>query len=67
MSVSQNTSDKISLCLSYGGQGVTPVDGSPGQAFSDCYHVVLDGAMVGWVEAELAPLLVDSLRRFKVH
>uniref|UniRef100_A0A667Z9F7 DNA-directed RNA polymerase subunit beta n=1 Tax=Myripristis murdjan TaxID=586833 RepID=A0A667Z9F7_9TELE len=46
--------------------GVTPVDGSPGQAFSDCYHVVLDGAMVGWVEAELAPILVDSLRRFKV-
>uniref|UniRef100_A0A667YXB8 DNA-directed RNA polymerase subunit beta n=1 Tax=Myripristis murdjan TaxID=586833 RepID=A0A667YXB8_9TELE len=41
--------------------GVTPVDGSPGQAFSDCYHVVLDGAMVGWVEAELAPILVDSL------
>uniref|UniRef100_A0A3B4XNA5 DNA-directed RNA polymerase n=1 Tax=Seriola lalandi dorsalis TaxID=1841481 RepID=A0A3B4XNA5_SERLL len=46
--------------------GVTPVDGSPGQAYSDCYPVVLDGAVVGWLEAELAPVVVDSLRRFKV-
>ncbi|XP_054646633.1 DNA-directed RNA polymerase I subunit RPA2 [Dunckerocampus dactyliophorus] len=46
--------------------GVTPVDGSPGQAYSDCYPVVLDGAVVGWVEAELAPGVVDSLRTFKV-
>uniref|UniRef100_A0A8C3AU82 DNA-directed RNA polymerase subunit beta n=1 Tax=Cyclopterus lumpus TaxID=8103 RepID=A0A8C3AU82_CYCLU len=45
--------------------GVTPVDGSPGQAFSNCYPVVLDGAIVGWVETELAPVVVDSLRRFK--
>lgn len=49
-----------------GASGVTPVDGSPGQAFSDCYPVVLDGAVVGWVESELAPVVVDSLRRFKV-
>uniref|UniRef100_A0A673BFY2 DNA-directed RNA polymerase subunit beta n=1 Tax=Sphaeramia orbicularis TaxID=375764 RepID=A0A673BFY2_9TELE len=47
--------------------GVTPVDGCPGQAFSDCYPVVLDGAVVGWVEADLAPVVVDSLRRFKVR
>uniref|UniRef100_A0A4W5R978 DNA-directed RNA polymerase n=1 Tax=Hucho hucho TaxID=62062 RepID=A0A4W5R978_9TELE len=46
--------------------GVTPVDGSPGRAYADCYPVLLDGAMVGWVETELAPLLADSLRRFKV-
>ncbi|XP_027863285.1 DNA-directed RNA polymerase I subunit RPA2 isoform X1 [Xiphophorus couchianus] len=46
--------------------GVTPVDGSPGQAFSDCYPVVLDGSVVGWVEADLAPSVADSLRRFKV-
>ncbi|XP_061601035.1 DNA-directed RNA polymerase I subunit RPA2 [Cololabis saira] len=46
--------------------GVTPVDGSPGRAFSDCYSVVLDGAVVGWVETDLAPMVVDSLRRFKV-
>ncbi|KAM8738866.1 DNA-directed RNA polymerase I subunit RPA2 [Acanthopagrus schlegelii] len=46
--------------------GVTPVDGSPGKAFSDCYPVVLDGAVVGWVESELAPVVVESLRRFKV-
>uniref|UniRef100_A0A8D3CT09 DNA-directed RNA polymerase subunit beta n=1 Tax=Scophthalmus maximus TaxID=52904 RepID=A0A8D3CT09_SCOMX len=43
--------------------GVTPVDGSPGQAFSDCYPVVLDGALVGWLETELVPVVVDSLRR----
>uniref|UniRef100_A0A6Q2WY42 DNA-directed RNA polymerase subunit beta n=1 Tax=Esox lucius TaxID=8010 RepID=A0A6Q2WY42_ESOLU len=47
--------------------GVTPVDGTPGRAYSDCYPVLLDGAMVGWVETEMAPLLVDSLRRFKVR
>uniref|UniRef100_A0A3Q3J2Z8 DNA-directed RNA polymerase subunit beta n=1 Tax=Monopterus albus TaxID=43700 RepID=A0A3Q3J2Z8_MONAL len=46
--------------------GVTPVDGPPGQAYSDCYPVVLDGAVVGWVETELAPVVADSLRRFKV-
>lgn len=42
------------------------MDGSPGQACSDCYPVVLDGAVVGWVESDLAPAVVDSLRRFKV-
>ncbi|KAF7669894.1 hypothetical protein LDENG_00115350 [Lucifuga dentata] len=46
--------------------GVTPVDGSPCKAFLECYPVVLDGAVVGWVETELAPVVVDSLRRFKV-
>lgn len=46
--------------------GVTPVDGSPGQAYSDCYPVVLDGAVVGWVESDLAPVVADALRRFKV-
>ncbi|TNN33626.1 DNA-directed RNA polymerase I subunit RPA2 [Liparis tanakae] len=46
--------------------GVTPVDASPGQAFSNCYPVILDGAVVGWVETELASVVVDSLRRFKV-
>uniref|UniRef100_A0A669CJU9 DNA-directed RNA polymerase subunit beta n=1 Tax=Oreochromis niloticus TaxID=8128 RepID=A0A669CJU9_ORENI len=46
--------------------GVTPVDGTPGRAFADCYPVVLDGAVVGWVEADLAPVVVESLRRFKV-
>uniref|UniRef100_A0A1A8I9F1 DNA-directed RNA polymerase subunit beta n=1 Tax=Nothobranchius kuhntae TaxID=321403 RepID=A0A1A8I9F1_NOTKU len=46
--------------------GVTPVDGTPGHAYSDCYPVVLDGALVGWVESDLAPAVVESLRRFKV-
>ncbi|XP_029449641.1 DNA-directed RNA polymerase I subunit RPA2 [Rhinatrema bivittatum] len=46
--------------------GVTPVDGNPGQPYSDCYPVTLDGAMVGWVEKDLAPRVADSLRNFKV-
>lgn len=46
--------------------GVTPVDGCPGKAYADSYPVVLDGAVVGWVESELAQVVVDSLRRFKV-
>lgn len=46
--------------------GVTPVDGQPGHPFSDCYPVVLDGAVVGWVETDLAQMVVDSIRRFKV-
>ncbi|XP_028844972.1 DNA-directed RNA polymerase I subunit RPA2 [Denticeps clupeoides] len=47
--------------------GVTPVDTTPGRPYVDCYPVVLDGAMVGWVERELAPGLSESLRRFKVQ
>ncbi|KAL7889768.1 hypothetical protein AOLI_G00020260 [Acnodon oligacanthus] len=46
--------------------GVTPVDATPGQPYSACYPVVLDGTVVGWVEKDLAPSLVESLRRFKV-
>ncbi|KAL7877999.1 hypothetical protein SRHO_G00046420 [Serrasalmus rhombeus] len=46
--------------------GVTPVDATPGQPYSACYPVVLDGAVIGWVEKDLAPSLVESLRRFKV-
>ncbi|KAL6486965.1 hypothetical protein MHYP_G00035910 [Metynnis hypsauchen] len=46
--------------------GVTPVDATPGQPYSACYPVLLDGAVIGWVEKDLAPSLVESLRRFKV-
>ncbi|XP_067241642.1 DNA-directed RNA polymerase I subunit RPA2 [Chanodichthys erythropterus] len=46
--------------------GVTAVDGTPGQPYSDCYPVILDGAMVGWVEKNVAPSVIESLRRFKV-
>ncbi|CAL8256836.1 unnamed protein product [Lota lota] len=46
--------------------GVTPVDGMPSKAFSECYIVLLDGNVVGWVEEEIAPLVADSLRTFKV-
>uniref|UniRef100_A0A8B9HLK8 DNA-directed RNA polymerase n=1 Tax=Astyanax mexicanus TaxID=7994 RepID=A0A8B9HLK8_ASTMX len=45
---------------------VTPVESTPSQPYSCCYPVVLDGAMIGWVEKDLAPSLVESLRRFKV-
>ncbi|XP_034464852.1 DNA-directed RNA polymerase I subunit RPA2 [Hippoglossus hippoglossus] len=60
------TSSTTSLPALLCSLGVCPVDGSPGQPFSDCYPVVLDGAVVGWLETELAPVVVDSLRRFKV-
>ncbi|KAM9365251.1 DNA-directed RNA polymerase I subunit RPA2 [Pholidichthys leucotaenia] len=60
------TSSTTSLPALLCSLGVAPVDGTPGQAFSDCYPVVLDGAVVGWVEAEFAPVVADSLRRLKV-
>ncbi|KAI7805723.1 DNA-directed RNA polymerase I subunit RPA2 [Triplophysa rosa] len=46
--------------------GMTPADGTPGQPYSDCYPVILDGAMIGWVEREMASSVAESLRRFKV-
>ncbi|KYO22271.1 DNA-directed RNA polymerase I subunit RPA2 [Alligator mississippiensis] len=46
--------------------GVTPVDGTPSQTYAECYPVVVDGSLVGWVEKDLAPELADTLRRFKV-
>lgn len=42
------------------------MDASPGQNFADCYPVILDGTVVGWLESELAPAVVESLRTFKV-
>lgn len=46
--------------------GVTPIDAAPSQPYSECYRVVLDGSMVGWIERELAPEIAQTLRRFKV-
>lgn len=46
--------------------GVTPIDAAPSQPYSECYRVVLDGSMVGWVEQELAPEIAQTLRRLKV-
>ncbi|XP_019382771.1 PREDICTED: DNA-directed RNA polymerase I subunit RPA2 [Gavialis gangeticus] len=46
--------------------GVTPVDGTPSQTYAECYPVVLDGSLMGWVEKDLAPEIADILRRFKV-
>ncbi|XP_057697376.1 DNA-directed RNA polymerase I subunit RPA2 [Corythoichthys intestinalis] len=46
--------------------GATPADAVPARPFSECYPVLIDGALVGWAEAELAPGVVDALRRFKV-
>uniref|UniRef100_A0A6J0UTI0 DNA-directed RNA polymerase subunit beta n=1 Tax=Pogona vitticeps TaxID=103695 RepID=A0A6J0UTI0_9SAUR len=45
--------------------GVTPVDGVPSQPYSNCYPVTLDGCLVGWIEKDLAPDLVETLRHFK--
>lgn len=55
---------KVFLHLSI---GMTPADGTPGQPYSDCYPVLLDGAMIGWVEREMASSVAESLRRFKVR
>ncbi|XP_053316124.1 DNA-directed RNA polymerase I subunit RPA2 [Spea bombifrons] len=60
------TSIKAPLLLLLCSLGVTPVDSIPGKPFVDCYEVMLDGAMVGWVEKDLAPILVNTLRCFKV-
>uniref|UniRef100_A0A8I5UGV1 DNA-directed RNA polymerase subunit beta n=1 Tax=Pongo abelii TaxID=9601 RepID=A0A8I5UGV1_PONAB len=46
--------------------GVTPIDGAPHRSYSECYPVLLDGVMVGWVDKELAPGIADSLRHFKI-
>lgn len=46
--------------------GVTAVDGRPSQQYSDCYPVLLDGAVVGWLEQDSAPTLVEELRKYKV-
>ncbi|XP_075059866.1 DNA-directed RNA polymerase I subunit RPA2 [Mixophyes fleayi] len=46
--------------------GITPVDGIPAKPFADCYQVMLDGAMVGWIETDFASNLVNTLRNFKV-
>ncbi|OXB68365.1 hypothetical protein ASZ78_015305 [Callipepla squamata] len=45
---------------------VVPVDATPGRPYAECYRVLLDGAVVGWVEWDLAPQVAEALRRFKV-
>uniref|UniRef100_A0A6I8SZL6 DNA-directed RNA polymerase subunit beta n=1 Tax=Xenopus tropicalis TaxID=8364 RepID=A0A6I8SZL6_XENTR len=59
---SYNTLLPLLLCS----LGMTPVDGTAGKLFADCYPVMLDGAMVGWVEKTIAPGLVSALRNYKV-
>ncbi|XP_039594886.1 DNA-directed RNA polymerase I subunit RPA2 [Polypterus senegalus] len=46
--------------------GVTPVDATPCQPYSESYPVVLDGNMIGWVERNFAPAVANALRKFKV-
>lgn len=46
--------------------GVVPIDATPSKPYAECYRVVLDGAVVGWVEWDLAPQVAEALRRFKV-
>ncbi|XP_059501176.1 DNA-directed RNA polymerase I subunit RPA2 [Stegostoma tigrinum] len=60
------TSSTVSLPALLCGLGVTPVDGRPSKPFSECYPVLLDGAVVGWVEKEMGPSIADTLRNFKV-
>ncbi|XP_020390740.2 DNA-directed RNA polymerase I subunit RPA2 isoform X1 [Rhincodon typus] len=60
------TSSTVSLPALLCGLGITPVDGRPSKPFSECYPVLLDGAVVGWVEKEMGPSIADTLRNFKV-
>ncbi|GCC30726.1 DNA-directed RNA polymerase I subunit RPA2 [Chiloscyllium punctatum] len=60
------TSSTVSLPALLCALGVTPVDGRPIKPFSECYPVLLDGAVVGWVEKEMGPSIADTLRNFKV-
>lgn len=53
------------LCLFFL-TGVVPIDATPSRPYAECYRVVLDGAVVGWVEWDLAPQVAEALRRFKV-
>lgn len=46
--------------------GVVPIDATPSRPYAECYRVLLDGAVVGWVEWDLAPQVAEALRRFKV-
>ncbi|XP_048792652.1 DNA-directed RNA polymerase I subunit RPA2 [Lagopus muta] len=46
--------------------GVVPIDATPSKPYAECYRVVLDGAVVGWVEWDLAPQVAEALRRFKI-
>ncbi|XP_062979996.1 DNA-directed RNA polymerase I subunit RPA2 [Elgaria multicarinata webbii] len=45
--------------------GVAPADGVPSQPYAECYPVTLDGSLVGWIEKDQAPGLVETLRHFK--
>ncbi|XP_067841222.1 DNA-directed RNA polymerase I subunit RPA2 [Heptranchias perlo] len=60
------TSSTVSLPALLCALGVTPVDGTPRKPFSECYPVLLDGAVVGWVEKEMGPSVAETLRNFKV-
>lgn len=55
------------MTLSVPSPGVTPVDGTPHRPHAECYPVLLDGVMIGWVDKELAPSVAASLRHFKVN
>ncbi|XP_030355304.1 DNA-directed RNA polymerase I subunit RPA2 isoform X3 [Strigops habroptila] len=46
--------------------GVTPLDATPSKPYAECYRVVLDGSVVGWVEWDLAPEIAETLHRFKI-
>ncbi|XP_041043934.1 DNA-directed RNA polymerase I subunit RPA2 [Carcharodon carcharias] len=60
------TSSTVSLPALLCAMGVTPVDGTPSKPYSECYPVLLDGAVIGWVEKDMGPSIADTLRNFKV-
>ncbi|XP_032876431.1 DNA-directed RNA polymerase I subunit RPA2 [Amblyraja radiata] len=60
------TSSTVTLPTLLCGLGVTPIDGTPSRPYSECYPVLLNGALVGWVEKDKGPRIADALRNFKV-
>ncbi|XP_078256103.1 DNA-directed RNA polymerase I subunit RPA2 [Rhinoraja longicauda] len=60
------TSSTVSLPNLLSALGVTPIDGTPSRPYSECYPVLLNGAVMGWVEKEKGPSIAEALRNFKV-
>ncbi|XP_069743803.1 DNA-directed RNA polymerase I subunit RPA2 [Narcine bancroftii] len=60
------TSSTVTLPALLCALGVTPIDGTPSQPYSRCYPVLLDGAVMGWVEKDKGPSIADALRNFKI-
>ena len=46
--------------------GMVPYDAQPLCSYADCYPVMLDGKMLGWLSRDAAPSVAAQLRCMKV-